>query len=366
MTNSVTSRPDCAEAFDKIWEIRWSRNPLHPRNFVSAPKQVREIVTREGYDLVHAHTPVASFVTRLALRHMREQSKPRVIYTAHGFHFYEGAPRLKNFLFRELEQWAGRWTDYLVVINREDEQAALRYGIVPPERLRYMPGIGVDTQHYSAHAVSPAEMARVRQELGLAPNDRLFLMVAELIPRKRPADALHAFAQLRRPEVHLAFAGPGPLLDEMKQLAARLGIARRVHFLGFRKDIPSLIQCSVATLLCSEQEGLPRSVMESICQGVPVIGSRIRGVTDLLQDGRGLLVPVGDVRGFAEAMTWILDHPSDAQTLGGRGREAVAAYDLSHVIDLHEKLYDQALGKERVPCASPSAEYFPQKMGACL
>lgn len=343
MANGVSSSPACVRAFDQVWEMPWSRNPLHPRNFWSAPKRVRAIVAREDYDLVHVHTPVASFVTRMALRSMRNQGKPRVIYTAHGFHFYVGGPRLKGFAFRKLEQVAGRWTDYLVVINREDEQAALRHGIVAPDRLRYMPGIGVNTRHYSAAAVSAANVARVRQELCLAAADRLFLMVAELIPRKRPADALHALARLQRADVHLAVAGPGPQLEPLKHLAARLGIAQRVHLLGFRKDIPALIQSSVATLLCSEQEGLPRSVMESMCQAVPVIGSRIRGMTDLLEDGRGLLVPVGDVHGFAKAMGWVLDNVSDARTLGERGRAGMAAYDLGDILHLHEKLYDEAL-----------------------
>jgi len=302
-------------------------------------------VAREGYDLVHVHTPVASFVTRMALRNLPRRERPRLFYTAHGFHFYQGGPRLRGMLFRTLEQWAGRWTDYLVVINREDEQAALRHGIVPPERVRYMPGIGVDTKQYSSRAVAPADLARVRRELGLGTADRLFLTVAELIKRKRPCDLLHALARLRRPDAYLAFAGPGPLLDEMKRLANQLGIAERVRFLGFRQDIPALIQSSVATLLSSEQEGLPRGVMESMCQGVPVIGSRIRGVTDLIGDGRGLLVPVGDAQGFADAMAWVLDHPEQARTLGERGREAVKAYDLRYLLELHEQLYDEALGE---------------------
>ena len=197
LANGVSSVPACAEAFDQVWEVPWSRNPLQPGNFWTAPARVRQIVASEGYDIVHVHTPVASFVTRLALRSLRDAGNPRVIYTAHGFHFYQGGPRLRGALFRKLEQWAGRWTDRLVVINREDEQAALRYGIVPPDRLRYMPGIGVDTRHYSAAAVSGADVARVRQELGLAAADRLILMVAELIPRKRPADALNALARLQ-------------------------------------------------------------------------------------------------------------------------------------------------------------------------
>lgn len=355
MANSITSFSEVSDAFDQVWDVPWSRNPLHPRNLVTAPQRVREIVAREGYDLVHVHTPVASFVTRLALRSMRGQGKPRVVYTAHGFHFYEGGPRLKGALFRKLEQIAGRWTDYLVVINHEDEQAAKRYGIVPTDRLRYMPGIGVDTRRYNAATVSPIDLARVRQELGLAPADRLFLMVAELIARKRHRDLLHALARLQRPEAHLALAGPGPLLEPMRQLAVRLGITKQVHFLGYRKDIPALIQSSVATVLPSQQEGLPRSVMESMCQAVPVIGSRIRGMTDLLADGRGILVPVGAVQGLADAMAWILDHPGEARILGERGRASMAAYDLSNILTLHEKLYDEALHDECLDSCQRSA-----------
>lgn len=339
----VSGAPACIQAFDQVWDMPWSRNPLAPGNFWSAPGRIREIVAREGYDLVHVHTPVASFMTRRALHALRESGKPRVIYTAHGFHFYEGGPKLKGAIFRKLEQIAGRWTDYLVVINREDEQAALRYGIVPPERVRCMPGIGVDTRRYSAAAVSPQDIVRVRQEFGMAADDRLFLMVAELIPRKRPATALLALAKLNRPGVHLAVAGPGPQMAKLKNLAAQLGIAQRTHFLGFRKDVPALIQASVATLLCSEQEGLPRSVMESMCQAVPVIGSRIRGMTDLLGEDRGILVPVGDVGGFAAAMAWVLDNPQGAQRLGERGRDGMAAYELSNILQLHEKLYEEAL-----------------------
>ena len=344
--------PDCADAFDRVWEIGWSRRPLSPTNLLSAPKRLRSLVAAEGYDLVHVHSPIAAFVTRMALRRMRRAGTLRVIYTAHGFHFYQGGPRLRGAMYRTLEKLAGRWTDQLIVINREDEEAVLRYGIVPADRLHYMPGIGVDTQVYSAAAVSEADIARIRNELGLQSNHRLFLMVAEFNPRKRHRDVLHAFARLNRPEAILALPSYGPRLDEMKRLATSLGIADRVRFLGFRKDIPALVQSSVATLLPSEQEGLPRTVMESMCQGVPVIASRIRGVTDLLDDGRGRMVRVGDIQGFVDAMSWVLNHPDEARQMGERGRAAIAAFDLRHIIDLHEELYEQTLGKTPQPLAA--------------
>jgi glycosyltransferase involved in cell wall biosynthesis len=349
MANGIAASPESVQAFDKVWDTPWSRNPLLPRNLFTVPAMLRQIVQSEDYDLVHVHTPVAAFVTRMALRKLRQAGRPRMIYTAHGFHFYESGPRLQGAIFRKLEQIAGRWTDYLVVINREDEQAARRYGIVPAERVRYMPGIGVDTTRFSASAVNPADVERVRQELGLKDGQRMVLMLAEFIARKRHVDAINALAMLNRPDLCIAFAGNGPLQESMQRLATRLGVADRVRFLGFRRDVPTLIQASAAMLLPSEQEGLPRSVMEAMAQGVPVIGTRIRGMTDLIGEGHGLLVPVGDPRAIADALRRIVDQPEEAKAIGERGRQAIPAYDLRNIIAMHDALYDEALGVARTP-----------------
>jgi glycosyltransferase involved in cell wall biosynthesis len=312
-----------------------------------APRQIREVVAKEEYDLVHVHTAVAAFVTRYALNGLRKRGRPKVIYTAHGFHFSSGGAPLKNAIFLTLEKLAGRWTDYLVVINREDEEAAKRTRLVPTDRVRYMPGIGVDVNHYSPNAVPEAEVVRVRQDLGLPLGTPLFLSVAEFVPRKRHQDILRALAQLARPQVHLAFAGDGLLLEEIQQLASDLGIQNNVHFLGFRQDIPTLIRASVATLLPSDLEGLPRSIMESLCLEIPVIGTEIRGIRELVEQGCGLLVKVGDVEGLAQAMAWVLDRPEDVQMMGKRGRERMAAYDLRYILKVHEALYTEAMEEPR-------------------
>jgi glycosyltransferase involved in cell wall biosynthesis len=208
-----------------------------------------------------------------------------------------------------------------------------------------MPGIGVDTEYYGRDAVAEAEVAAVRQELGLSPGDTLLLVIAEMIPRKRHADVFRAFARLGRPGTFLALAGNGPQEGPLRLLAASLGIGDRVRFLGVRRDVPALVLASAATVLASAQEGLPRSIMESLSLGVPVIGSRIRGVADLLDGGCGLLVPCRDVAGLAGAMAHILDHPEEARAMGRRGRERMAAYELRHILKLHEALYDEALGQ---------------------
>jgi glycosyltransferase involved in cell wall biosynthesis len=346
MAHNISRFSPCIEAFDQVWDVEWSRNPLSPQNFRLALPKIQKIVEQGQYDLVHVHTPVAAFLTRCALRKLRNQTNLKVIYTAHGFHFYRGNSLLKNLAFGTMEKLAGAWTDYLVVINREDETAAHRYRLVPPQQVVYMPGIGVDLARYDPQQVPAEAIANLRQQIGLGAEDRLFLAIAELSPRKRSLDILQAFAQLNHPTAHLAFAGSGPLLPMLQQQTQDLQIQDRVHFLGLRQDIATLIRASVATVLVSRQEGLPRSVMESLALEVPVIGTNIRGTKDLVVQGSGLLVNVGNIDSITAAMRQILDHPQMALTMGCQGRQHMESFDLQKTLALHESLYDKALSRD--------------------
>lgn len=343
MAKELSTSKEYPEFFDRIWNIEWSRNPLDPQNLIAAPGQIRQAFDQEQYDLVNVSTPVASFVTRYALNNWRKQGKVKVIYTAQGFHFYQGGAPHKNAIFLGLEKIAGPWTDYLVVVNRQDEAAAKRYGLIAAEQVHYIPGTGLNLDRFNPNAILESEINRVRQELELAPENPLFLSVAEFIPRKRPWDILKALAQLDRPQIHLAFAGNGKILQGMQQLAANLGIQKQVHFLGLRRDIPVLMRASVATLIASFQEGLPNCVMESLCMEVPVIGTDIRGTRDLLENGNGLLVKLGDADGIAKAMAWILDNPEDAKQMGKQAREKMIAYSVPEILKQYEALYGKAL-----------------------
>jgi glycosyltransferase involved in cell wall biosynthesis len=344
MACGVSASIECQQGFDRVWDVEWSRNPLDPRNLLAAPGVIREIVDRERYDLVHVHTPVAAFVTRYALKDLRAQIGTKVIYTAHGFHFCSGGKPLKNAVFIAVEKLAGKWTDYLVTINHEDKAAVERYGLLPAERARYMPGIGVDLTYYNPAMVTDAQVAALDRELGIDRQTPLLLAVAEFTPNKRHQDIIAAVAKLDRSDVHLAIAGSGGLLmEQMQQLAAALGIADRVHFLGNRSDIPVLMKAAIANILVSAREGLPRSVMEALAMGLPTIGTKIRGTQDLLADGCGLLVDVGDVQGLAGAMAEILDRPELSRSLSQSGRERIGAFALQVIIDLHEKLYAEAI-----------------------
>ena len=342
MGRGVSDCTDCQRAFDRVWEAPWSRNPLNANNLVAAVREIRRVVDEGAYDIVHVHTPVAAFVTRFALRR-RGPNRPIVIYTAHGFHFHPYGLPLKNAIFRTLEKAAGRWTDYLVTINRTDEAAAAAFRTVRPSQVRYIPGIGIDTSRFSPAAVPAGEGARIKAELGIPAETPMFLMLAEFNPGKRHADLLHAIAATGRQDFHVALAGDGRTREEMQALARELGVADRVHFLGMRRDAAALIRGSDAVMLPSEREGLSMSVMEALSLEKPVIGTRIRGIHDLVGDDAGVLVAPGDIAGLARAMCRILDDPAEARRMGETGRRNMKLFELRHVIEAHEDLYTAAM-----------------------
>jgi glycosyltransferase involved in cell wall biosynthesis len=345
----IGSFDECVEVFDNVWEIQWSRNLLDLNNLFDAPKAIQEIVQQEGYDLVHVHTPVAAFVTRWALRKVRRNNKLKVIYTAHGFHFIKGAPFYKNLVFIILEKLAGNWTDYLVVINKDDQEAALKYRIIKKANLLYTPGIGINSAYYDPNLISENDLNEVRNQIGLDENDRYFLMVAEFNNNKNQAEAVKALHKLNNQSIHIVFAGTGSTMATVKELSEHLEISDRVHFLGYRNDIPRLIKGSIALLLTSRREGLPRCILESMSLEVPVIATNIRGTRELLADGVGIVYRAGDVEGLKNAMEYVIHNPVEAQEMGRRGRKKIIEkYELKKIIQMHEDLYYRALKDNRV------------------
>lgn len=334
--------PALAREFDACHDLPLSRNPLDPVALLRAPAAIRALVAAGGYDLVHVHTPVAAFLLRFALRGRAAGARPRVVYTAHGFHFHRHGSALANALFRTAERLAAPWCDALVTINREDFEAARAAGFAT--RIEYMPGIGVDTAHWDPARVDPAQVAALRTGLGLGADDVLFLMVAEFNPGKRHRDVLAALRQPGLERVHVAFAGDGRLRPALEAEAAAAGLAGRTHFLGFRRDIPVLMRASRAVLLPSQREGLPRSLLEALSMGVPIVGADIRGIHELAEEGCGLLHPVGDSAGLAAALRTLAVDADSAAAMGARGRARMQRdYDEQAIIRLHDDLYADLL-----------------------
>jgi glycosyltransferase involved in cell wall biosynthesis len=193
--------------------------------------------------------------------------------------------------------------------------------------------------------VSRDELLRLRRELLPEEPGCIFLQVGEFLPHKRHADVLGAFSLLQG-SATLLFAGSGPLQADMRKLAHALGIAKRVRFLAVRGDIPALMSLADVIVLPSWREGLPRSVMEAMAMGKPVIGSNIRGTRDLLKDGRGLLFSAGDIGALAEAMQRLSEDSKERACIGIAGRQAVTANGIDKILLYHNELYDEMLAPE--------------------
>jgi len=343
LANGATGAATLEGAFDQRFDVGWSRDPLDPGNLLGTPADVRRIVREGGYDLVHVHTPVAAFVTRFALRDRRDPARPTVIYTAHGFHFYAGQEPAPHAAFRSMERLAAPWTDYLVTINAEDLQAARSLGLADPSHVRYIPGIGVDTERFSPDTVSAEESARVRSGLDIAPNAFVLTCVAEFAPVKRHELLLRAFAAAAVPNAVLLLVGDGPLESRLRELVFALGIGDRVRWAGYRRDIPDVLAASDALALTSEREGLNRSVLEAMSAGVPVIGTRTRGIADAVGDA-GWIVEKNDGAALADAIRAAASDSDARAALGAAARErALREFSIGHVLDEYEGLYREAL-----------------------
>ena len=335
------------DAFDHVYELPLTRSVLDVKGIVRGERAIATLLETEP-DIVHVHTPIAAFVTRAAVHRLPVDRRPAVAYTAHGFHFHRGGRAAANALFLTAERVAGRWTDRLVVINDEDERAALDHRIVPRGRLVRMPGVGLDTDSYAPSSVALCDVVRVRERLGAGPDTPVFVVVAELHRNKRQEDAIAALALMRHQQARLALVGEGRERDRLQQSMARHGVTDRVRYLGFVKDVRPALRAATALILPSSREGLARSIMEALALEVPVIASTARGNRELVGADSGLVFPIGDVRGLADAMDWLVDHPEEARQMGLCGRRRMMErYDLGTLIRMHEQMYAQLLAQHR-------------------
>jgi glycosyltransferase involved in cell wall biosynthesis len=342
--NGATTDAGVLAAFDQGFEVPLSRSILDLAGIARSTSALRPIITAGDYDIVHVHTPIAAFLTRLVVRGMPRQRRPHVAYTAHGFHFHKGGHPVTNRLFLTMEQVGGRWTDRLVVINQEDRDAALRHHVVPARKLLFMPGIGVDTAHYDPEAVPADQVAAVRAGLGIPPDAPVFVVVGELSIRKRPFDVVAALGAMRHQDAHVVLLGEGAERARVDAAAEAADAVARVHHLGKVDDVRPAVLAADALVLASSREGLSRAILEALALGVPVVTTDGRGNPDLVVPDAGLVVPVGDVTALAGAMDRILDDPAAAKAMGATGRRRIVeGYDQTRLIELHDRMYAELL-----------------------
>lgn len=270
--------PECYYEWKcKVHHVDCSRSPLD-KGTVKAMKQIRGIVAAGEYDIVHCHTPVAAMCTRFACRKLRKRGV-KVIYTAHGFHFFKGAPRINWMLYFPMEWLCAWWTDLLITINQEDYERAKR--CFHAKEIKYVPGVGINTGKF---VCNEREGEEKRLELRVAENEIMLLSVGELNNNKNHETVIRALKRMGDLRLKYFICGVGGLQQYLSDLISELDLQEQVFLLGYRKDICELYQATDLCVFPSKREGLPVALMEAIACGVPVVCSQIRGNVDLIKE----------------------------------------------------------------------------------
>lgn len=278
----------------KIYDLPMQRSPLALSNFI-AYKVLKNIIISEGYDLVHTHTPVASTIVRLVCRKL---INVKVYYTAHGFHFYKGAPLINWLVYYPIEKWLSRYTDTLITINKEDFERAKTS--LKSKKVKYVPGVGLNVDKFVNINI---DIIAKRNKLGISQDKFTVLSVGELNKNKNHETIIKAIAKLNNPNINYVICGKGKHEFYLKKISKNLGIEDSIIFLGFRNDIAEICKICDIFVFPSIREGLPVSLMEAMASGLPVVCSNIRGNNDLISNERGgFLRNSNDSDGFAEAI----------------------------------------------------------------
>ena len=301
-----------------LHRIDFKRSPYSFKN-IKAYHQLKKLVIDRNINIVFCHEPVGGAMGRLVGHKMN----CKVIYMAHGFHFYKGAPKFST-VYYWVEKYLSKYTDALITINQEDYKAAQNFYAAE----RYLlPGIGVDISKF----VSRPDPAYLRKELGIASNETILLSVGELIPRKNHSTVIDAIAKLEEPKIHYVIAGEGELEQALVQKVSSLNL-KNIHFLGYRTDINMLCNSADIFIMPSLQEGLSVALMEAMSCGLPVIASKIRGNTDLIDEGKGgILVDAKDSSMYMKAIGLLIHDPEKRKQMGSFNKIKVKKYSIENV-----------------------------------
>lgn len=320
---------------EQVFDVPFQRSPFSPKN-LEAHKQLRKIIDKGGYDVVHCNTPVGGVVGRLAARKSRKRGT-KAFYTAHGFHFYKGAPRKNWLIWYPVEKFMCRYTDRLITITQEDYDLASAKFSTQVERIH---GVGANAAKY--RRLSETECLALRQELGYAEDDKLLLCTGELLPNKNQITAIRAMKTLieQQAKAKLLLAGNGPTLAELQAEITALGLHNCVEFLGYRTDLERYANIADVIVSCSYREGLPMNIVEGMLLGKPVVASYNRGHRELIVPQKtGYMVPPADSDAFAEKIAVLLNDSELAGRMGHAGCEKAQLYADTNVRQELQAIY---------------------------
>ncbi|WP_391120066.1 glycosyltransferase family 4 protein [Psychrobacillus sp. L3] len=320
-------------------DVEFDRLPFSKKN-LKALKKLEELFRSMHYEMIHVHTPTAAFLTRyVADKH----NQGKILYTAHGFHFFSGAPKKNWMLFYPAEKIAVRWTDGLIVMNEEDYELGKRLGYQENKNIFNVHGVGVDLIEFDTRINQ--ETTGILNELRIDEDAVVVSCIAELSSRKNQKFLLDNWRKvtLNTPNIHLLLIGNGPDYEEIKEFISNENFTN-IHLLGYRRDVPEIIAQSDIVTLVSKQEGLPRCLMEAMACGKSIIATNVRGSRDLVDhDSTGKLVDLGDNENLVNAFSILVQNKEIRKVYGEAGQRKIQNYSIETVLKEMDVVYSEFL-----------------------
>lgn len=318
----------------KVVDVPIQSNPFKLGNF-KAYKKLLEIFEEETIDLVHCTTPIGGLLGRLAAY---KSDVKHIIYTAHGFHFYEGAPLINNTIIKKGEEYLAKKTNVVITINEEDYNAAKSLTLRKPGKLYFTHGAGITIN-------TPVDnelliKTQIRNSLGIPLDATVLISAGDLNKNKNNQIIIDAIHELNNKDIYYLICGEGALSETLQKKIDRLKLNNNVKLLGFREDIPSLLMSSDIFVMPSFREGLPRSVMEAMSFGLPCIVSDIRGARDLIKDNRGgFTCPPRDNSCFSRKIKFLHENIEIRSQFGEYNKNRVSKYSFDIVKEEQKQIY---------------------------
>lgn len=319
--------------------LPFERSPYKLSNLV-VYKKLKKIIDLHAYTLIHCHTPMGGVIGRLSSKSARKKGT-KVLYTAHGFHFYKGASLLNWLIYYPIEKWLSKETDCLITINEEDYSNSIKKGL-SVANIELVHGVGVDLTKFSPTNLE--EKNRLRQKYKYDENEFILLYIAELNKNKNQDFLIEVIDNLKTkiPNIKLLLAGDGDLEDKYKEKINNLNLNNNIEFLGFRKDISSLLKLSDIAVTSSRREGLPVNIMEAMATGIPVVATDCRGNRDLVINNQsGFLVDQGDISNFVNAIIKLNESGTLRNKFANEAVEQIQNYSLEKVKKEMDAIYSR-------------------------
>lgn len=315
----------------KWFHITATRKPTDVKNNGKAYSDVVRLIKKYKYDFIHCHTPIGSVIGRFAAK----LTHTKIIYTAHGFHFFKSAP-LKNWLLYYPVEWICSWmTDELITINKEDYERAKKH--FHANKIKYIPGVGIDVKKFTNCDVNKITKC---DELGIPSDKFILLSVGELQKRKNHKIIIDALAKIGNPNIYCLFAGQGALQEEYEQIIREYKLQEHIKILGYRRDIDELCKIADCFIHMAYHEGLSVALLEAMASGLPIIGSDVRGINDLVDDNKGgICVNSQSVDEVQRAIQRMYRDKEFRKQCSGYNSEAVKKYRIEYIDGIMEKEY---------------------------